>query len=274
MASNGKQALSELEKKTFDLVLMDVQMPEMDGIEATMQIREREKLSGSRQPVVAMTALVMKGDRERCLAAGMDGFISKPIRPQDLDEVLDRYTAEGASQFAVCEPVDSTELPICTRDLVERIDGDPLLLVELVELLREDSSRQLRTAQEAIANRDVIAVQRLGHALRKALANLAAPLASRAAEELESIGKSGDLSLAKEKLGELERELARAIQVLETRSGPIALSISIGAITIENWEKTPSADPLLTEVDVALYRAKAAGRNRVVFADAMVAVES
>jgi len=86
VAQNGREALAALEKESYDLVLMDVQMPEMDGIEATAAVRAREKSSGSkRQPIVAMTALVMKGDRERCIAAGMDGYLSKPIRPQELD---------------------------------------------------------------------------------------------------------------------------------------------------------------------------------------------
>jgi two-component system sensor histidine kinase/response regulator len=93
LASNGREALSALEKGTYDLVLMDVQMPEMDGLEATQLLREKEGISGRRQAIVAMTALVMKGDRERCMAAGMDGYLSKPIRPQELDEMLDGYLA-------------------------------------------------------------------------------------------------------------------------------------------------------------------------------------
>ena len=93
VVSNGKEALAALEKDHFDLVLMDMQMPEMDGFEATRILREREKTNGRHQPVVAMTALAMNGDKERCIEAGMDGYLSKPIRPQELDEVLDRYIA-------------------------------------------------------------------------------------------------------------------------------------------------------------------------------------
>jgi len=91
VACNGKEALSALEKESFDLILRDVQMPEMDGLEATAAIRRNEKSSGLHQMIVALTAHAMKGDQEKCLAAGMDGYLGKPIRPQELDEALARY---------------------------------------------------------------------------------------------------------------------------------------------------------------------------------------
>lgn len=93
VAANGKEALAALEKETFDLILTDVQMPEMDGFEATAAIRRKEKSRGLHQIIVAVTAPAMKGDQERCLAAGMDGYLGKPIRPQELDEELARCVA-------------------------------------------------------------------------------------------------------------------------------------------------------------------------------------
>ena len=90
---NGREALATLEKDAFDLVFMDIQMPEMDGLEATAAIRAKEQLSGKHLAVIALTAHAMKGDQERCLAAGMDGYLSKPIRPQELDAILDNYVA-------------------------------------------------------------------------------------------------------------------------------------------------------------------------------------
>ena len=97
VAGNGREVVQALEKASYDLVLMDVQMPEMDGMEATTHIRGKEKLSGGHQRIVALTAHAMKGDEERCLAAGMDGYLTKPIRPEELDELLVRCAGEGAA---------------------------------------------------------------------------------------------------------------------------------------------------------------------------------
>jgi len=93
VAENGREALAALEKESFDLVFMDVQMPEMDGMEATAAIRDKEKQSGRHQLIIALTAHAMKGDREKCLAQGMDGYLTKPIRPQELDDILTEYAA-------------------------------------------------------------------------------------------------------------------------------------------------------------------------------------
>jgi signal transduction histidine kinase/CheY-like chemotaxis protein len=103
VVGNGREALAALEKKHYDLVLMDVQMPEMDGIEATGALREREKHAGTHQPVIAMTAHAMKGDRERCLAAGMDGYLTKPINPKELDDLLQSY---ATAQSRIVTPVE------------------------------------------------------------------------------------------------------------------------------------------------------------------------
>ena len=91
VAGNGREAVAAIDKEDFDLVFMVAQMPEMDGLEATVAIRQKEKESGRRQSIIALTAHAMKGDSERCLAAGMDGYLSKPIRPRELDLVLEKY---------------------------------------------------------------------------------------------------------------------------------------------------------------------------------------
>jgi len=106
---NGREALEALANQTFDLVLMDLQMPEMDGFEATAAIREREKDNGGHMPIIALTAHAMKGDMERCLTAGMDGYLSKPIRPQELDNLLEKYLARRAETVQVPETADQSK---------------------------------------------------------------------------------------------------------------------------------------------------------------------
>jgi two-component system sensor histidine kinase/response regulator len=216
VACNGRDALSALAKEPFDLVLMDVQMPEMDGLEATRLLREKEMASGHRQPVVAMTALVMKGDRERCIEAGMDGYLSKPIRPQELDEVLDNYLARDREGFSGSESGGPAEPSVVAAELLERIDGDLSLLSELLDLFRADYPGQIRALREAIKNRDAATMQRVGHALKGALGNLSAPIASRIASELELIGTSGETTLAESKVNNLDEEAGRVIQALES----------------------------------------------------------
>jgi two-component system sensor histidine kinase/response regulator len=109
VTANGLEALAALEKNKYDLVLMDVQMPEMDGIQATTAIREKERKKGDgvHQPVIALTAHVMKGDQERCMAAGMDGYITKPISPRQLDDVLEKYLALRRQSANAPEPVEA-----------------------------------------------------------------------------------------------------------------------------------------------------------------------
>jgi two-component system, sensor histidine kinase and response regulator len=217
LAANGREALSALEKSQYDLVLMDVHMPEMDGLEATRRLRQKEKAEHSqyRQAVVAMTALVMTGDRERCEEAGMDVYLSKPIRTQELDAVLDTYLARNRKDVSVLTSSVPTEASVCKEELFERIEGDRTLLVELVALLRESYPGQIRSARDAAMQGDAAALQRVGHSLKGALGNLAAPIGSKIAYELESMGKSGDLGLAKTRIDLLEQELIRVMETLE-----------------------------------------------------------
>jgi CheY-like chemotaxis protein len=97
IATNGREALAALEKGGYDLVLMDIQMPEMNGMEATARIREKEKVAGGHQAIVALTAHAMKGDQELCLAGGMDGYLAKPIRAQELDQILERIAGRAVT---------------------------------------------------------------------------------------------------------------------------------------------------------------------------------
>ena len=224
VVENGRQALEAMGQTQFDLVLMDVQMPEMDGIEATTALRAREMETGRHQPVIAMTALVMQGDRERCLAAGMDGYLSKPIRPRALDEVLDMYIAHKQQGQAALERPAKTSVqrtaqgqgPIDERELLDRVGDDREFLGELVNLFREDGPKQLVRMREALEIRDSHELLCTAHSLRGTLSNLAARSAADFAAEIEQAGKSDDLVRAAVALESLEFELAKVIQSLGT----------------------------------------------------------
>ena len=215
VVENGREALDALEKCNYDLVLMDMQMPDMDGFEATRILREQEKSTGKHQPVIAMTALAMTGDRDRCMAAGLDGYISKPIRPQELDETLDIFLAPKEVRATMSNlplvPNNSVEV----IQLLDRIDDDRALLAELVEIFRKEYPDNLQTAQRAIDAQKPAELHRVGHTLKGALGNLSAVDASALAAELETIGLSADLSGAQTVLDRLVPELANVMRALE-----------------------------------------------------------
>ena len=146
----------------------------------------------------------------------MDGYLTKPIRPQELDEVLDSYVAKEQTETPVATPSDSLEESVLQDELLERIDGDRVFLAELLAIFQGDYPGQIRSAHEAISRGDAEALQRVGHALKGALGNLAAPIAARVAAELESIGGGGDIAMASIRLAELENELPRVIEALES----------------------------------------------------------
>jgi len=217
VTGNGREALDALKKDRYDLVLMDVQMPEMDGIEATIALREMERESGVRQPVVALTAMVIKGDRERCIAAGMDGYLSKPIRQHELDEVLDGYIANIKRQEApVQAPMPSAAGVIDEGELMDRIGNDLEFLSELAEVYRKEYPAQLSVARRALANSDADKLGQASHALKGALANLAATEPSRTASALEQIAASKDLASAGSVLDRLEEELSSVLAHLQS----------------------------------------------------------
>ena len=217
LASNGREAVETLDHHTFDLILMDVQMPEMDGIEATLHIRAREAGTGRRHPIVAMTALVMKGDRERCLSARMDGYLSKPIRPQELDAVLDSYsnlkscstTAERDVKLAAVD--DAVDI----AELLHRIDGDVEFVAELVQTFRNDYPKKLEALSQCIKSNDHDGLRRAAHSLKGSLSNLAATSAAKLAAQIEQIGVSGGSRDASAPLAKLSAELPRVIKALE-----------------------------------------------------------
>jgi two-component system sensor histidine kinase/response regulator len=208
VVGNGKEAVDALEKRTFDIVLMDVQMPEMDGLEATGIIRKKEKLSGNHVPIVAMTAHAMKGDRERCLEAGMDAYISKPVHIEELLQVTEGLTRHAGPIERGPDPAPQGAA-FDREAALARVDGDPVLLADLARLFCDESPRMLLAIQEAIASKKPEALERAAHSLKGSVATFAAPAAVELALKLERIGRANGLDDAERVFGLLVVEIAR-----------------------------------------------------------------
>ncbi|MDA0746127.1 MAG: response regulator [bacterium] len=194
VAGNGREVLEMYADGDFDLILMDVQMPEVDGLEATGQIRLQEKKSGTHVPIVAMTAHAMDGDRDRCLEAGMDDYLAKPISGQTLSAVIDRCFlqvdgAEPAGESEMSKPGQAWD----AKDVLENLDGDDELLRELVQMFLKDGPRRVEALRKAVLNANVAEVQREAHSLKGALGNFQASQAVALAQSLEQ--KAGDQNL-------------------------------------------------------------------------------
>jgi HPt (histidine-containing phosphotransfer) domain-containing protein len=215
-------------------------MPEMDGLEATAAIREMERHSGRHVPIIAMTAHAMKGDRERCLDAGMDDYLAKPVDAKTMMEVLQRWIpaahhdrADGplplkitTNQEAMTNQLAATDNAVTpgppTTDvfdmegLRERVEGDAELFEEMIELYLSSSPLLLTEIESAVAARDREKINRAAHTLKGVLKNMCATTCAEAALELETIGKTGDLERAAQSLGTLRQEYHRLKSVLTT----------------------------------------------------------
>ena len=226
-ATTGGEAVDAWEKDAegFALILMDVQMPDLDGFQATAMIREKEKISGKHIPIIAMTAYAMTGDRERCLAAGMDAYVSKPIRREDLFETIQALVLDVPNIPSV-PPEETPKEVLDDALLMSRVDNDPQLLRDLVDLFFEECPRLMDEIRVALEKKDAKAAERGAHGLRGSAGNLAANLASEAALKLERLVQAGDWMHAESGLQELEGQIERlkpalrAVQA-ETEKGPL-----------------------------------------------------
>jgi CheY-like chemotaxis protein len=216
VARNGREVLEALKADNFDLIFMDVQMPEMDGLEATKLIRDDEKHTGSHVPIVAMTAHAMEGDREKCLEAGMDDYIAKPIDLGKLYDAIEAIMPETVEQEEAIPDAESTRQVIDESELQNRVGGDRELLNDVVSVFLEDCPLKLREVREAIQNRDPDGLRRSAHALKGAVANFAAHSAVEIAQKLENLGKQQNMTQAAETLPLLETEIENVRRVLES----------------------------------------------------------
>jgi CheY-like chemotaxis protein len=210
VVDNGRGAVDAFGREPFDAILMDVQMPELDGFQATATIRDRERVTGSHVPIVAMTAHAMAGDEARCLAAGMDGYLAKPVRASVLIDALDRLVGlEGRLAPAPLAPLDVARA-------LSGCEGDADLLEELMRVFEGERAERLKELRVAVAVGDGLAIERIAHRFKGALGALAALGAMEHASALETIGRSGALEGVAAALAAFEDELDRLAAFVRT----------------------------------------------------------
>jgi len=211
-ACNGKEALDSFTAGRFDIVLMDVQMPEMDGLQATAAIRKLEQASGSgHTPIVAMTAYAGKDDRDKCLAAGMDDYLPKPVKPVQILEILQRYcgAVSAADETAtVVSPAAADEIPAFAKeDLLERLGGAEALIPRFLGLFFKGVEPNMAALEEAIAEGNPEKVRTSSHAIKGSSANIGAMQMRETAAAIEANAKTGDITGAPAGLEKLKVQL-------------------------------------------------------------------
>jgi PAS domain S-box-containing protein len=214
-AANGHEALEAIAKGAFDLVLMDVQMPDMDGFEATRAIRAGERSLGGHLPIIAMTAHVMKGDRERCLDAGMDAYVAKPVQREVLLATIDRVLGRSTGQAS-----EATDGEICDADVLRARVPDEAILAEVIALFLQECPRMLADVREAVERGDAARIRSAAHTFKGAAGNFVAAPVVEAATHLEMMGEAADLDGAKGALARLERATERLTAALRRLARP------------------------------------------------------
>jgi CheY-like chemotaxis protein len=216
VAANGLEAIEAVERQTYDVVLMDVQMPELDGFEASREINRRRP--AARPRIVAMTANAMQGDRELCVAAGMDDYVAKPIRVEELVAALERSPAhrDAAPAAGPAEPAAPAASAI-DRAVFERLvatTGGPFV-AELIDTFGEDARELLATLRRTLAATDRDAFRRAAHSLKSTAESLGATGLAALARELETAARAGSLDGAASRLDRLTEHYERAASALE-----------------------------------------------------------
>jgi two-component system sensor histidine kinase/response regulator len=238
VVGNGQEALAALERVSYAMVLMDCQMPLVDGLEATRLIRENERrqssivngqsMPSSHIPIVALTANAMSGDRDCCLAAGMDDFLTKPVRKNNLKEALERWIplsirpqathACGAEHRTDDTGAETLPNVFDVATMLRNIGGDTGLLEELVELFVQRHQTMLEAIRAALANTDQVAVEQAAHTLKGTAGNLCASEVVLYAGQLEAIGRLGTLVEGPMVYAQLDKAVLRLVRHLKERS--------------------------------------------------------
>jgi len=215
VVSNGQEAVEAVKNSTYDLVFMDVQMPEMDGLKATKVIREIEKESGKHVPIIAMTAHAMKGDKERCLEAGMDDYIPKPIQPQDVIDTIERWTNSKDQQKETPQEENHKESSLTGEPMIDleaalpRFADDMEFFKEMVHEFLKYAPEQLKELIAAVKEGDTNKVERLAHSIKGAAGTLGIQKIADIALRIENMGLTSDLTGARAQLTKLENEINR-----------------------------------------------------------------
>jgi two-component system sensor histidine kinase/response regulator len=234
IANNGVEAIARLKASSFDLVLMDIQMPQMDGITATRSVRLQETNGSFHLPIIAMTAHAMKGDRERCLEAGMDEYVSKPIDTKELklaiSKVMHLPTAnELETGETVCIETPPGRQPIVDfEQMLERLGGDKDLLHEVVEIFIDQAPKHLDTLRCALTQGDAEGVEKTAHNMKGELGYLGISELSQQARELEELGRKPDLEQASRIFVAFEIEISKVVLAMRNNGPGNALAASSG----------------------------------------------
>jgi CheY-like chemotaxis protein len=212
VASNGIEALKALETAPYDMVLMDVHMPEMDGLEATRRIRDAKSAVRNHViPVVAMTASAMTGDREMCLDAGMNDYIVKPINRSELVRVLEGWGSPLAAEKVCAPEVEATQTAkvFDKSALLERVGGDSEICAEILKTFLADVPERIQEMEDALVRGDNETLGRGGHTIKGSAGNVGAPMLQEAAGRLEAAVAAGELGSSREKLDAIVAEFER-----------------------------------------------------------------
>jgi two-component system sensor histidine kinase/response regulator len=221
VAGNGNEALTVLQKQTFDVCLMDIQMPELNGLETTAAIRSRENGTSRHLPIIAMTAHAIKGDREICLRAGMDAYLSKPVRADELFHAVESLVVgrPGRSSVAPSNPIQ--DVPFDEREFLARMDGSHEVCVQIAETFLAECPRLMSALRAALRRKDASELASEAHALKGAIANFTGCTAFHSVVRLEQLANESDLQLAAEAFRRLEGEINVLLQSLQSFASTI-----------------------------------------------------
>ena len=226
VANNGAEALALLAAHSFDLVLMDIQMPQMDGLSATKTLRQQETTTRFHLPVVAMTAHAMKGDRERCLEAGMDGYVSKPINGRDLELAIAKAMNLTSSDIGWIntkvrqEAQSAKPVTLDFKQMLEQLGGDEKLLQEVIEIFVDQTPIHMETLRRALAQGDAESVEKTAHSIKGELGYLGISEVTQKARVLEELGRKHDLEQAAQVFLSFELEISDIVSAMKrTKSG-------------------------------------------------------